>query len=499
MPQGCHEKRQDLVLDNIPLLSFMKRCGENFREILGGRKDPRQVMFPGGNPDAVESIYQDTPQSRYYNGIMARSLKALADALPMDRALSILEIGAGTGGTTSALLPVLPAGRTRYVYTDVSPLFTARARDRFAAFPFVEYATLDISRDPFLQGFHADEFDIVVCANVLHATADLTAALRHISAVLAADGLLLLREITLPRPAMGFEISFGCLLDKLRDGELRGDNPFLTAEGWTRLLDTEGFDRTACYPAPADGDLDEHVIIARNGNGSRQAFSTGIAPARTDAPDGDDTGHILLGRRLSSPLAVSQYTAAVSGTLQPFLAQHRVFDIVVVPGTAHFDLAAAAGMDHFGTDRIRLENVVLREALMLDEGERTVQVLVSPTENGADFEIFSRGAGQGQGEWHQHVSGQLAPAHERSAENVDLDRLREGCDEVDVQAFYEKFDAYGAGLPQPAAPVAHPGRSCGRSGPGQRRTRQKRRFHHPPGPARQLPAKHGRRSCRHRG
>ena len=444
MPQGRHEKRQDLVLDNIPLLSFMKRCGENFREILGGRKDPRQVMFPGGNPDAVESIYQDTPQSRYYNGIMARSLKALADALPMDRALSILEIGAGTGGTTSALLPVLPAGRTRYVYTDVSPLFTARARDRFAAFPFVEYATLDISRDPFLQGFHADEFDIVVCANVLHATADLTAALRHISAVLAADGLLLLREITLPRPAMGFEISFGCLLDKLRDGELRGDNPFLTAEGWTRLLDTEGFDRTACYPAPADGDLDEHVIIARNGNGSRQAFSTGIAPARTAAPDGDDTGHILLGRRLSSPLAVSQYTAAVSGTLQPFLAQHRVFDIVVVPGTAHFDLAAAAGMDHFGTDRIRLENVVLREALMLDEGERTVQVLVSPTENGADFEIFSRGAGQGQGEWHQHVSGQLAPAHERSAENVDLDRLREGCDEVDVQAFYEKFDAYGA-------------------------------------------------------
>ena len=95
------------------------------------------------------------------------------------------------------------------------------------------------------------------------------------------------------------------------------------------------------------------------------------------------------------------------------------------PGTAHFDLAAAAGMDHFGTDRIRLENVVLREALMLDEGERTVQVLVSPTENGADFEIFSRGAGQGQGEWHQHVSGQLAPGavvvYERAAEAGGLE------------------------------------------------------------------------------
>lgn len=128
MPQGCHEKRQDLVLDNIPLLSFMKRCGENFREILGGRKDPRQVMFPGGNPDAVESIYQDTPQSRYYNGIMARSLKALADALPMGPRPLHPGDRRRHGGTTSALLPVLPAGRTRYVYTDVSPLFTARAR-----------------------------------------------------------------------------------------------------------------------------------------------------------------------------------------------------------------------------------------------------------------------------------------------------------------------------------------------------------------------------------
>ena len=444
MPQGCHEKRQDLVLDNIPLLSFMKHCGENFREVLGGSKDPRQVMFPGGNPDAVESIYQDTPQSRYYNGIIANSLKALIDALPMDRTISILEIGAGTGGTTFALLPVLPAGRTRYVYTDVSSLFTARAKNRFAAFPFMEYGTLDISHDPFLQGFHANEFDIVICANVLHATADLTVALRHIRALLAADGLLLLRELTLPRPAMGFEISFGCLLGKLHDKDLRGDNPFLTAEAWTRLLEAQGFDRTACYPTPADGNLDEHVLIARNGSGDRQAFSTGLAPLQTLAPEGDDTGHILLGRRLSSPLAISQYTATVSGTLQPFLAQHRVFDIVVVPGTAHFDLAAAAGMNHFGTDRIQLENVVLREALMLDEGERTVQVLVSPTESGADFEIFSRGAGQGQGEWHQHVSGQLSPAHDRYAEKIDPAHLYEGCDEVDVQAFYKKFDTYGA-------------------------------------------------------
>ena len=106
---------KDFIAANLPLLSFMKHCGESLGGILGGTQDPREVMFPGGSSDAVEKVYQDTPQSRYYNGIMAKALKSVVDALPFDRKISILEIGAGTGGTTSALLPVLPPERTRYV------------------------------------------------------------------------------------------------------------------------------------------------------------------------------------------------------------------------------------------------------------------------------------------------------------------------------------------------------------------------------------------------
>ena len=151
---------KDFIAANLPLLSFMKHCGESLGGILGGKQDPREVMFPGGRSDAVEKVYQDTPQSRYYNGIMAKALKSVVDALPFDRKISILEIGAGTGGTTSALLPVLPPERTRYVYTDISPIFTAKGQERFFGFPFVEYRTLDISRDPLQQGFGEGEFDI---------------------------------------------------------------------------------------------------------------------------------------------------------------------------------------------------------------------------------------------------------------------------------------------------------------------------------------------------
>ncbi len=437
---------KDFIAANLPLLSFMKHCGESLGGILGGKQDPREVMFPGGSSDAVEKVYQDTPQSRYYNGIMAKALKSVVDALPFDRKISILEIGAGTGGTTSALLPVLPPERTRYVYTDISPIFTAKGQERFSGFPFVEYRTLDISRDPLQQGFGEGEFDIVVCSNILHATPDITQSVKNIRMLLASRGLLLLREITLPRPALGFEISFGCLLGQIHDQDFRGINPFLTPERWHDLLTKTGFDRTACYPDPKDKALDEHIIIARSSGEGREAFSTEMitaSEASEGEPSGTDTGHILLGRRFASPLATAQYSSLVSGERQPFLTQHQVFKNIVVPGTAHFDLAAAAGMNYFGCDEVSLENVVLREALMLDDGARRVQVLVNPSDGGADFEIYSRNAADTEGGWHMHVSGQVAPLQSAAGAHVNLKNLTRGGREIDIDAFYTKFDSYG--------------------------------------------------------
>ena len=442
-------KGQSFAAANVPLLAFMKQCGENIGAVLGGRKDPREIMFPGGSSDAVESVYGATPQSRYYNAILARTIKAAADSIPMDKTMQVLEIGAGTGGTTAAVLPLLPAQRCRYVYTDISPLFTARAKEKFKAYPFVDYQTLDISRDPLAQGCTAGEFDIIICANILHATKDAAAAVRNISTLLRANGLLLLREITVPRPAMGFEISFGCLLDAVQDQDLRGSSPFLTVEGWSKLLRANSFDRFASYPEAAESAFDEHIIIARHEGGAAEAFQTAVQEKKDGglAMAGEDTGHSLLGRRISSPLVTAQFVSQVSAEKQPFLAQHQVFNIVVVPGTAHFDLAASAARQFFGCDEVQLENVVLREALMLDDGERTVQVLVTPSDEASDesaeFEVFSQSGCSGRGEWHLHVRGTARPAHACPA-HVDAGQLNAGGKSVDVAAFYEKFASYGA-------------------------------------------------------
>ena len=116
--------------------------------------------------------------------------------MPTHIPVRILEIGAGTGGTTHHLMSVLPPERTEYFFTDVSPLFITRAQKKFANYPFIQYRTLDITQDPLTQGFHKHQFQIVIAANVLHATPRLREALHNVKQVLEPGGILLLLEAT---------------------------------------------------------------------------------------------------------------------------------------------------------------------------------------------------------------------------------------------------------------------------------------------------------------
>ncbi|MBQ7607247.1 MAG: amino acid adenylation domain-containing protein [Desulfovibrionaceae bacterium] len=436
MPQS-----EQFIAENAPLLSFLKHMGKNIGAILTGKAKARDLMFQNGS-DMVESVYKDTPQSRYYNGIMARALDALLANLPYESTLNILEIGAGTGSTSASILPLLPKDRTHYVYTDISPLFTKNGKERFGDLGFVTFSTLDIERDPTSQGFAPESFDIIICANILHATRDIEESVRNTASLLKKHGFLFLREITTERPAMGFEISFGCLLGPIVDA-LRGNKPFLTVAGWNALLHKIGFD--LCEAAPKDGPSEEHILLARKISGNVEAFY-----AKKEEHTNKGTGHALLGARIPSPLPTAQFVQEVSIARQPFLAEHQVFGNVVVPGTAHFDLAASAGRVFFDCEQIALSHVVLREALLLDSGPRTLEVTVEPdeSERAAKVSIYSQGteaAREGGDDWHLHVTGTVTPLAETTARRLDFPAiLAKDAHEIDVQAFYETFDSYGA-------------------------------------------------------
>ncbi len=254
-------------------LALLGRCGARLADVLRGAVDPLDVLFPGGSLAEAERLYQDAPAARTFNALVADAVAALANAWPADRTLRVLEIGAGTGGTTARVLPVLPPDRTAYTFTDVSSRFTAHAAAKFAAYPFVAFRTLDIAADPAGQGFAPEAYDIVIAANVLHATPDLRRSLAHVRALMAPAGKLVLLEATCPTRFGDLTVGLTAGWWSFVDLDRRPDHALLSRAHWLSLLADAGFEGAVAVPAAAEGVMGQQaVLLAGRGASTTDRF-----------------------------------------------------------------------------------------------------------------------------------------------------------------------------------------------------------------------------------
>lgn len=245
--------------DSAARFEFAGRCGPGLADILRGGSDPLQQIFPGGSTELAESLYRDAPEAKAFNQLLREAVRRVVDALPAGRPLRVLEVGGGTGGTTSWVAPMLPSDRTDYVFTDIGPSLVAKARDKFATHGFMRFQTLDLEQTAEAQGLSDQRFDLILAANVVHATADLRRTLARLRGLLAPGGTLLMLEVA------GYErwidITFG-LTDgwwRFTDRELRRDYPLLSRAAWLDLLRDCGFEAA---PIGAPDDRTREVLLA---------------------------------------------------------------------------------------------------------------------------------------------------------------------------------------------------------------------------------------------
>ncbi|NTX52451.1 type I polyketide synthase [Myxococcus sp. CA039A] len=156
--------------------------------------------------------------------------------------------------------------------------------------------------------------------------------------------------------------------------------------------------------------------------------------------------HPLLGRRLNSAARVIQFEGELSTESPAFLADHRVYDSVIVPGATYLEMGVAAGQEVFGQGALSLEDVRFHKPVRLEEGEpRTVQVLVTPDDGeGARkgiFEVHSLS----DGAFTLHASGRLSSTEKPSASlHQDVTMLARRCaEEVSVADFYRRIGEHG--------------------------------------------------------
>jgi acyl transferase domain-containing protein/SAM-dependent methyltransferase len=281
---------EQALADDPDLLAYIRNCGEKLPQVIAGKESPLETLFPGGSSNLAERLYAGANINRYANAIAGATVEAAERASKANRPFRVLEVGAGTGGTSATLLPLLDPGRSEYVFSDVSDLFLTRAREKFASFPFASFATFDVEKDLEAQGFALHSFDVIVGANVVHAARDLDGALKRISMLLAPGGILLLIEAT--RHHGWFDFTTGLIegWQHFAD-DLRVDNPLLRPEQWKDALSERGFCEVVAFPeSGSPGEVfGQHVILARTpasdiqGGFERGSFAT--LPADDRVPD----------------------------------------------------------------------------------------------------------------------------------------------------------------------------------------------------------------------
>lgn len=139
------------------LLRIMDQCKEMFAE----QVVPISLLLQDDDLAALYEYFQKMLDVEPY-------LQLLGHAKPT---MKILEIGAGTGGSTTAMLKSLinedgVRMYSEYCFTDISTGFFVAAKEKFKDFENLQYAVLDISKDPVEQGFEAESFDLIIASNV---------------------------------------------------------------------------------------------------------------------------------------------------------------------------------------------------------------------------------------------------------------------------------------------------------------------------------------------
>ncbi|MFH6942770.1 SDR family NAD(P)-dependent oxidoreductase [Flavobacterium sp. FlaQc-50] len=238
-----------------------------FEEILIGKTKATDVLFPEGNSRLVSAIYNGDYRSNYFNSIVASIVEnTVRNYEGTNQKINILEVGGGTGGTTVRILEKLKkyGNQVKYTFTDVSQSFLIEAVEKFEdIIPYFETKRFDITQSAAMQDIAMGKYDIVIGANVVHATANIAETLKNIKPILKKDGILIMNELNALE--MFTTLTFGLLFDwwNHEDKELRiSGSPALTFDKWKQVLSEVGF--VDCDVYPKQEDIPQQIIIARS-------------------------------------------------------------------------------------------------------------------------------------------------------------------------------------------------------------------------------------------
>ena len=243
-PSSETEDMLEDLFDDMPEqqweLGLVQKTSGSFANCLSGKEDPLQLLF--GSDEGRTLMANFYAKSPLFSTILqqwAAFFEDIGSKLPKNAGpLRILEVGAGTGGTTFKIVPVLARLGIPVVYTmsDIGSVFLSAAQKKLEEYPFMEYRVVDIEKEP--EEALRNSQHIVIGSNVFHATRDLSVSLKNVHKMLRPDGFLMMHELT--TQMLWADVAFGMISGwwAFEDGR---QHALQSPKHWEKVLRSVGF------------------------------------------------------------------------------------------------------------------------------------------------------------------------------------------------------------------------------------------------------------------
>lgn len=266
------------TLGSRKIIDYLMTNAAQLPQLMSGEQQAALLLFPEGRMDIAHSLYRDTAVSRYLNQSVADAVmriaavkQAVSDTLPSEEgSLRIMEIGAGTGATTDAVVCSLKAAISNrqqpdYLFTDISHFFIAAARERYQDCPWMRYQIVDIDQNLFAQGVKQESVDIVIAAGMLNNARDTDRVIQSLMKCLVPGGVMLITE-----PVGEFTemlISQAFMMTRPEDDRKNTNTTFMSVQQWLDVFRRAGAQEVTALPDEAHplAPLGQKLFTVRKG------------------------------------------------------------------------------------------------------------------------------------------------------------------------------------------------------------------------------------------
>jgi acyl transferase domain-containing protein/acyl carrier protein/SAM-dependent methyltransferase len=324
MPDASSQELHDLIVLKFPQYAaehqLLRKTGARLADCLIGQVEPLSIMF--GSAEArhlMGEVYTNGPMFKAATSYLSNFLVDVCERIQGKREIRILELGAGTGGTTNFLVEQLKksgaAHKVRYTFSDISGSLVAAARKRFSGCSFMDYAVINIEKDPATQ--YQGKYDVIISTNCIHATTSLVRSCTNIKQMLRQDGILCLVEHT--QNLFWFDLVWGLVEGwwLFADGR---QHALASETQWKESLYTSGFSWVNWSNGPSEESQILRVIVASPSAQTSRPTPTIAHLPEEQEPSLDTQETVIFKQAGSLPLKADIYypsTAQTGSTPRP--------------------------------------------------------------------------------------------------------------------------------------------------------------------------------------